>query len=163
MDMVSIGTAVSIAVINSLATKISDPDNSAKLMDWVLSIGEHFWKSKKQKLQKDEQPPQIPKLDVSQNIPTVNIGDFANKRRVDQISSLMEQLDTYSSNLNKDLERAAKLGGMDSPDMNHRLYNSIQDQKKEIVNCFVQLTDIVNKLYDEKVDGLGELKKAIEG
>lgn len=162
MDIASIAVAVSIAVTNSLVTKISDPDNAQKLVDWVISIGEHFWKSKKQNLPANEKPPELPKPDGSQDIPGVNLEDFATKRRVDQISSLMEQLNTYSSNLNRDLERAAKLGGIDSPDMNHRLYNSIQDQKKEILNCFAQLTGIVNKLFNEKVEGLGELKEAIE-
>lgn len=162
MDILSIGTAVGVAVINNLTMKITDGDNSTKLVDWVLSVGEYFWKSTKKKLSINEQPPQLGKSGASENTPVINLDDFTTKRRIDQITSLMEQLHTYSSNLNKDLERAARLGGVDSPDMTHKLYNSIQDQKREIVNCFIQLTDTINKLYGETVDGLDDLKKAIE-
>lgn len=73
----------------------------------------------------------------------------------------MKQLDTYTSNLNGELERAAKLGGIDSPDMTIKLSNSIKDQKIRIVECFSQLTEVVNKLQNEKNDELDNLIKMI--
>lgn len=162
MDIDSIATTVGIAIISGVAKKITDKENITKLVDWVLSVGEYFWQRSEgeQPLQTTsqataEKPDETKKpLDINQN-------DFSSKRNIKQIISLMKQLDTYTSNLNGELERAAKLGGIDSPDMTIKLSNSIKDQKIRIVECFSQLTEVVNKLQNEKNDELDNLIKMI--
>lgn len=162
MDLATIGTAVSIAIISNLTQKATEEENIGKIVDWVLSVGEYFWKTIKKKSTIVEPPPSLSSGNEFTETPMFNVDDFTTKRKMNQVVSLMEQLNIYSSNLNKDLERAAKVGGIDSPDMSHRLYNSIQDQKKAITQCFLQLSYVTSELYGRKVQSLEQLIKDIE-
>lgn len=161
MDIVTILSSVGLALVGSLTKKIVDEKNIEKLVDWIVSVGNHIW-SKKETTSKKMELPKYKNKDNTYSVSELDLTDFQVKRKVDKITSLMNQLDQYSQNLNSELEKAAKVGGVSSPDISLRLQNSIKDQQKEITRCFSELTVMINGLYGKNIEEIEELSKILK-
>jgi hypothetical protein len=181
----SAGLALISSQGTKLIQKASDPEAVAASIHWVFSAVDNFIKIRKQQKPPDTpiSPPPVtaaPPVQDEQKVPGIeesintisqpvspsndlqlrllDLDEFSLVQLDKEITSLMNQIETYFGNLNFEEEKAAQYGGATfAPPI---VMNTIRIQQEEIARRIVRLNKSMQKAYGVSAPNLEVLVEA---
>ena len=153
-------------VIAPLAKEWLKPETVGKSISWLLSAADHFLKVRQGQASINEpvplpQSPEITSKDTPTMTPRIkpDLEPYLLEQLQKQVISVMKRLATHVDNLQTLTEQAAQYGGEEFAPLDK--VNQLRVQRKSIVKCLAELSELMTQVYGTEVSGMDKLSKSL--